>query len=231
MKFKKVISNMLVISIVTGGLGVAIGTNSYAGSSVKQNTTYDVKFNSEGKEVFGETEDFNPNDFDEENEIVLEVDFKEILEQLEVLGINEYSTQEEIDAAFEIIANDRIQTFANATEDTGGGSLPNSPPIGTKKTVTVKVTNNDLAFIAGTASGASTILQVAFKKITSKLLPGLGLFGSLCGVVGGYSHITGYSGIVFKTYMTYKTTTIFDGQHVTYTGWHVTGYSTPSRYK
>lgn len=165
---------------------------------------------------------------EEEENIVIELNAEEIVNALESYGIDENSTEVEIEKAIDDIIVNTPELFAQAIPD--GGGMPSKPSIGQTKNVTVKVSNNDIFTIAGSSIISKSVLSSVFKKLTSYFVP-LGKLGELAGAVATVNSATGYSGFQYTVSMTYKKTVVFDGQHVEYTGWHVTGYSGFKRYK
>ncbi len=174
-------------------------------------------------QIIDSEEEFDLEEFEDIEPIEIEIDLKDVL-----LNIDEYKNEYELTKVVE----EEIESQVN--QQVKYNNLARAS-IGDKKTITIKFTNEsvDLMYaainVAGTMFGGGIIS--ALKISAPKLVKNVGKFWALAGTGTTLNRATNYKGYQYKVYMTYKSTTIFDGQHVTYTGWHVTGYGAPTRYK
>lgn len=209
MKFKSMISKGLLVTTIASSL---TPLTTFADSS---NLNTDLTKSEYYKEVNDEP-------------IVIELNAADIIKDLDEYGIDENSTDQEIDIAIESIIASKPSPLAHAVH--GGAGLPSKPYIGQTDKVIIKISNNDILAISGITSISKTVLTKAFKSLTAYFVP-FAKFTALAGEVAAVNAATGYKGFQYTVNMTYKTSTIFDGQHVSHTGWHVTGYSGFKRYK
>lgn len=209
MSLKKIVSKSIALVLV--------------GISVITPMTNSVLAMESKNQIIDSEEEFNLEEFEDIEPIEIEIDLKDVL-----LNVDEYKNEYELNQAVE----EEVKNQVN--QQVKYNNLARAY-IGEKKTITIKFTNEsvDLMYAAINVAGAmfgGGIIN-ALKISSPKLVKNAGKFWTLAGTGTTLNRATNYKGYQYKVYMTYKSTTIFDGQHVTYSGWHVTGYGAPTRYK
>lgn len=140
----------------------------------------------------------------------------------------EWSTEDELIAILDM----EIEKFGEEVHNKTISTY--APAIGTVKKVTARISNSTIMAISSLSWTAKIgrVQNILTSAMGGSVLTFLSLFGKACSSLAAVNAASGYTGFAMDITSKWMVHRAFDtDQWIEYTGWGITNYSTPYRYR